>query len=755
MKHQSAPPVVANGGAFRRRIARVLCAFSGALAFLALAPSPAQAGAFAVTSCSEGANAVDSGAYVGRQSSGRMVIKRACNIFRRGRTGMITANRVRRGRVRRGEYARLVMTAPPGTVLTGIRWSGSARRSDCGWALEMFGARPRQRARYIANLPAAGRCRLSGSARAAGRPRPRSYSLGASTRIEQRVVCRARRGCSTSRLTSLETYQSKVTVVDVSRPLIRITGGGLASRRWVRGTSDVRFAAYDNVGISGEALLVGGYARTSRLRRCDGSRTVPCPNGPGGLAFDTARAPDGVHPASVFLRDSAGNVAAAGFTAYLDNSPPGRVNVVLEGGQGWRRTNSFAARWGNPRERFAPIAGAHYVLCRTGTASCLTAHRSRPGLSSLPGLAVPGPGDWSLALWRFDSAGNSNRAVASVPVRLRFDPEPPRPAFEPPTLSDPTRVALLVSDRVSGLARGEIELRRVGTSTWQSLDVRREGSRLIGKIDDSRLPAGQYELRGRAFDQAGNEASTLRRIDGSPASLTLPLRFPSVLTGGIERRRVVRRVIRQRGKRRRVRRRVVQLVPTRRVTLGRQTGIRGRLTNVDGQPIGGAQIFVLSEVAGGPRALTGVVTTGPDGSWTYTARASQSRVLRFAYLGTSLILPSELQTSLLVPASSSLGVNRRRARNGGSVVFRGRMRSLPLPVTGKLVEMQAFFRGRWRTFSTVRTNKEGRWRFRYRFGGTVGRVRYRFRARLPAEAGYPFETGASRVVSVTVRGPGR
>jgi hypothetical protein len=282
----------------------------------------------------------------------------------------------------------------------------------------------------------------------------------------------------------------------------------------------------------------------------------------------------------------------------------------------------------------------------------------------------------------------------------------------------------LVQDRVSGLAGGEIELRRRGSSSWQGLPVRVEGPRLVAHIDDSRLPAGEYELRGRAFDQAGNEASTLRRVDGSPAIITLPLRFASVLTGGIERKRVVRVVVRRRGKRRRVRRRVVSLLPSARIGLGRQARLRGRLTNVDGQPIAGAQIFVLSESTGGPRALTGVVTTAPDGSWSYTAHAGQSRTLRFAYLGTPLILPSELATSMLVPASTGLNVNRRRARNGGSVVFSGRMRSLPLPATGKLVEMQAFFRGRWRTFSTVRTNGEGRWRFRYRFGGTIGRHSY-------------------------------
>jgi hypothetical protein len=71
---------------------------------------------------------------------------------------------------------------------------------------------------------------------------------------------------------------------------------------------------------------------------------------------------------------------------------------------------------------------------------------------------------------------------------------------------------------------------------------------------------------------------------------------------------------------------------------------------------------------------------------------------------------------------------------------------------GKLLEIQAFFRGHWRTFSTTRTDREGRWHFRYRFDGTRGRVKYRFRAVIPAETGYLFESGASPATSVVVTG---
>jgi hypothetical protein len=125
----------------------------------------------------------------------------------------------------------------------------------------------------------------------------------------------------------------------------------------------------------------------------------------------------------------------------------------------------------------------------------------------------------------------------------------------------------------------------------------------------------------------------------------------------------------------------------------------------------------------------------------------------FRYGGSRRIGSATSDFTLLVPADTAIHPDRRQLLNGQQVVFGGRITTRPLPPTGKLVEMQAHFRGRWRTFSTLRASAGGRWRFPYRFGGTVGQVIYRFRARLPAEGGYPFITGNSRVVEVVVRGP--
>ena len=64
-----------------------------------------------------------------------------------------------------------------------------------------------------------------------------------------------------------------------------------------------------------------------------------------------------------------------------------------------------------------------------------------------------------------------------------------------------------------------------------------------------------------------------------------------------------------------------------------------------------------------------------------------------------------------------------------------------MPAGGKLIEMQVQLPGRWETFRTIVATTAGQWSVRYRFRRTSGVQHYRFRARLPAEAGYPFVAG--------------
>ena len=339
-----------------------------------------------------------------------------------------------------------------------------------------------------------------------------------------------------------------------------------------------------------------------------------------------------------------------------------------------------------------------------------------------------------------------------MPVTLRYDPEAPQLGFEASPSGDPTLLTVQVTDKVSGLADGSIEISREGSNTWQALATQKDASRLVARLDDAALPAGSYLVRATAHDQARNEASTDRRLDGQPMVLALPLRIVSTMQAGVRHDRIVRRTIRRHGKRRHVRRRVTELRTAAGVRFGQRVKVTGRLANRDGQGIAGAEIQVLSRSSVSPEQLVAVLHTDSDGRYGYTATGSMDRTLRFAYAGSPLILPTQSEVRLGVPATSSLRVSRRRVLNGQAVSFAGRLRTLPVIPGGKLVELQVRLSKRWQTFRTTRTDPAGRWAIRYRFKRTRGEQRFRFRVGLPREAGYPFGAGASRSLTVRVRG---
>ena len=148
-----------------------------------------------------------------------------------------------------------------------------------------------------------------------------------------------------------------------------------------------------------------------------------------------------------------------------------------------------------------------------------------------------------------------------------------------------------------------------------------------------------------------------------------------------------------------------------------------------------------------PEQLVGVLTTTLNGRYVYRAIADAARRVRFVYRGTALILPA---------AGRGRAADVRRLdhpRHPSPPVERterplpGVLRSLPAPPAGQARELQVVLSGRWQTFRTTRTAADGSLgESATSFGARVARLRYRFRARLPAEAGYAFRLGAHRAI---------
>jgi hypothetical protein len=288
------------------------------------------------------------------------------------------------------------------------------------------------------------------------------------------------------------------------------------------------------------------------------------------------------------------------------------------------------------------------------------------------------------------------------------------------------------------------------------------GGRAAARIPDTSLADGTYELRALVRDAAGNETLADRDAVGRPMTVVLPLRLTTRIAARTSTPRRCRTVRRRLGRRTLSRREcspaarlpvtAAPPVPLR-VPFGRPATLSGVLETWQGRPVSGAQVAVLERVR--TQHLwrrVGAARSDAAGRLSHRIAPGPSRTVRFDYDGNAVLLPSWREARVLVAAGGTIGVSARRSRNGGRVLFRGRILGRPFPTGGRTVDLQAFYRGAWRTFATPRIDARGRWSQRYRFGATRGRVAYRFRAVLKRDGGYPYEHGVTRTVKVTVTG---
>lgn len=298
----------------------------------------------------------------------------------------------------------------------------------------------------------------------------------------------------------------------------------------------------------------------------------------------------------------------------------------------------------------------------------------------------------------------------------------------------------------------------------------------IAAVDSLSLPrTGEWDVRLWLEDAAGN-------ADGGNAAPPVRLRFdpdlppdpatiepPSPLAGqpvaaiasllGGTRlyAAAVKRELRPtrgcRHRRPRACRRVptVRRLTTVRVRHGATVRIGGSLTTATGSALAERAVAVTLATTGRRVELPGALTDA-RGRFAYWLRMPRSGTVWLRFAGDGFNRAAERSIAVRVSAPVTARASRREALGGDTVLFSGRVGGGSLPARGKLVEVQAHFRGRWRTISTVRSTRAGRWRFAYRFRDRVGRASYRLRARVPTEGGYPFEAGSSAAVRVTVRG---
>ena len=235
--------------------------------------------------------------------------------------------------------------------------------------------------------------------------------------------------------------------------------------------------------------------------------------------------------------------------AVNNHAPAPPRAVTISGGEGWtsgwpvqRLLDESARR--RRRSRTSPLAPVPRRRLRAGI-------RDGAAVSSLEGVRVAGAGDWTLALWLEDEAGNADAAQAAEPVHLRLDDVAPSTggfALQDP--ADPRRVSLVASDAHSGLAGARIELRQRGGGAWRALPTALAADgRAVARIPDAELPDGTYELRALVRDAVGNETVADRDVTGRPMVVVLPLRLATRIVGRSSAARRCRTVRRKVGRR--------------------------------------------------------------------------------------------------------------------------------------------------------------------------------------------------------------
>jgi hypothetical protein len=342
-------------------------------------------------------------------------------------------------------------------------------------------------------------------------------------------------------------------------------------------------------------------------------------------------------------------------------------------------------------------------------------------------------GQNSVAVCVQDFAGNQ-----ACDTRLvRVDNTPPTLAFfDTQDPEDPELVRAMVADPTSGVASGQILVRRVGEELWRPLETQIVGGELRARVDSAAEPAGEYEFMAEATDVAGNVRRTQLREDGLPKQLTFPLRQRVALTAAIKP-----------GGSKHVA-----------VGYGKKTRAVGSLTDARGKPLQEHEVTLVERFGTGALIDRRVRTVHTDahGRWSAKLRTGPSRSVRAHFAGTLRYLDARAKGGRLsVKTKVTFKVSRRRVPEGEPVVFKGRVRSrgARIPRGGKLLELQVRQGpGSWITVrEAFRTRSSGRYRMRYRFGRFYAYdTSFKFRVKVARERDWPYKAVRSRSRTVTV-----
>ncbi len=180
--------------------------------------------------------------------------------------------------------------------------------------------------------------------------------------------------------------------------------------------------------------------------------------------------------------------------------------------------------------------------------------------------------------------------------------------------------------------------------------------------------------------------------------------------------------------------------------------VAGRLTDDSGTPVSGARVCIASRprLAASAERVLAAPTTDARGAFAARIPAGPSREIRVAHWPDA---DAALERRLTLAARAIPRLRLRPHRplaNGERLRFAVR---IPGPANSRRrVLVQARAGDRWIRIAGGRTSVAGTWSGGYRFRSTTGTRRYAFRAVIRRQAGYPYESGRSRIARARVVG---
>jgi hypothetical protein len=506
-------------------------------------------------------------------------------------------------------------------------------------------------------------------------------------------------------------------------------------------------------GIRGYAVAidpVAGREPCARSDLCTEAET-DLPGGAEDDALTIAGLPEGTsYAVAVAISGSGMRSASTGRTALrVDETPP--VTRLSGAPAGW--TNGAVTLTATATDDGSGMQSG------SGSPTPFTAIRIDGGAPVLAAgsevsAATIGEGVHTVAYYARDLAGNVadggfvNGVADPAPARteVRIDRTAPAVAFlNAQDPFDPELIRARVADALSGPdpSRGWIGVRRAGSGDpfLPLPPAPAPPGELRARWDSDSYPPGSYEFEATGYDLAENATTSRRRADGQQMTLRNPLKTTASLLAGFGGARELALDPRSRA-----------------APYGRGVQLSGRLTAGQDTPLGDRPVRIIERFAGGalPERVS-TARTEPDGSFSAHLLPGPSREATVVFDGSpTLTRAVSSPLRLAVRGSVRLRASAAQARVGGRpLVFRGRVAAAPgtIPPDGLSVQLQ-FRLGRspWSEFRTVRTDRDGRFRYAYRFSDDDSRgVRFQFRAFVPAQDSWPYEPAGSLPVVVLGR----